>query len=182
MLNVLTDTFKANNITEYKKRRLVIWLCVVCVLQISFLVFLVPPYVYLLFKEKGLVAEQPPATSSTHGNLARDSATVIQSTTASLSVLANHLATGNVTVAIARVVSLKGSDVSLQEISTVTETATTAQMIVHGVALTREALLNFTQRLQTDKAFSQVVLPVSDFAKDSNIGFSLSMNVNVQAL
>ncbi len=45
-----------------------------------------------------------------------------------------------------------------------------------GIASTREALLFFEQTLQNDTAFKNVNLPVSNFVKESNIEFNLSLS------
>ena len=46
---------------------------------------------------------------------------------------------------------------------------------VNGKASSREQLLSFRQSFESDKAFSKVVLPISNFVKGSNIQFSLSL-------
>ncbi len=42
-----------------------------------------------------------------------------------------------------------------------------------GKATTRDALLAFTKKLQTEKMFSEVTVPVSNFAEATDINFSL---------
>jgi len=176
MFNILPDTFKASIIKEYHKRRLVVWLCAVCVLQISFLIFLMPSYIYLVFKEKGLEADQMQTASVQSQTASTSSIALIQNTQKTLSTLARDLPHGSVHEVLAELVSLKGSSITFKEISTSMQTATISGVTVQGIATTREALLALTERLQSDSMFSNIVLPVSSFAKDSNISFSLTMN------
>jgi hypothetical protein len=49
-----------------------------------------------------------------------------------------------------------------------------------GIAATREALVNFSQALQAQKNLSGVDVPVSDFSKESNIGFTVNVSMQVQ--
>jgi type II secretory pathway component PulM len=185
MFNVLTDTLKKDIIAEYHKRRLIVWLGAVCLLQISFLIFLAPSFVYLMFKERALqVQDVQNKAQDALQNKANsvDGVALVQSTQAVLSLLSAHLPQGSVNATLARLISLKGPSISLQEISTMNQTASTSQVTVHGIALTREALLAFSQRLEADQVFSNIALPVSAFAKDSNISFSLTMSARLSSL
>ncbi len=47
-----------------------------------------------------------------------------------------------------------------------------------GVSLTRDALVAFVKKLQSSGSFKSVNLPVSNFTKDKDINFSLSMAVS----
>ena len=49
------------------------------------------------------------------------------------------------------------------------------KVIIHGIATNRTELLNFRQALEADKNFSSVDLPISNFAKGSNIDFILNL-------
>lgn len=46
---------------------------------------------------------------------------------------------------------------------------------ISGVASSREALLAFRRALEDDPSFSKVELPISNFVRESNIKFSLSI-------
>ena len=48
--------------------------------------------------------------------------------------------------------------------------------IVNGVALTRQALLEFEKRLEQNPQFSKVDFPISDLSKGSNIEFTFTIN------
>lgn len=48
-------------------------------------------------------------------------------------------------------------------------------VLVSGSALTRESLLRFSNALKNSKEFSQVEIPVSSFAKDRNLTFSITL-------
>ena len=50
-----------------------------------------------------------------------------------------------------------------------------SSLLISGVADTRDDLLSFTQELQDDDFFEEVVLPVSSLAKDQDIKFDLDI-------
>jgi len=50
---------------------------------------------------------------------------------------------------------------------------------LRGVATTREVLFSFVETLKTNKLFSAVDLPVSNFVKDSDIEFSVTLVMNM---
>ncbi len=49
------------------------------------------------------------------------------------------------------------------------------EIVLNGIAKNREALLAFAQSIGREKIFSNVILPVSNFAKNNNIQFSFSI-------
>lgn len=60
------------------------------------------------------------------------------------------------------------------------ETATnlSAKLSLNGVSSSREAIVEFVKKLQQEPSFSSVNVPVSDFAKDRDIEFSLTLIQN----
>ena len=50
----------------------------------------------------------------------------------------------------------------------------TASVTVQGVAASRESLVSFINHLKTDGTFSQIDVPISNFAKGQDIDFSVS--------
>ncbi len=66
------------------------------------------------------------------------------------------------------------SNVSLQKISVKYTGRGTGEILISGVAGTRNALLAYAQALQKENAFSGVIVPVSQLSLDKDIDFSLS--------
>lgn len=58
-----------------------------------------------------------------------------------------------------------------------TEKEKKAAIAIRGTAATREALLAFTTRLKSDPEYASVDLPISNFAEERNIGFSLTITM-----
>ena len=103
------------------------------------------------------------------------------STEAELSADADRLAQFNglengkrPSILFAGILSLRGqtrvTSISLSDIST-----TTATILVQGVAPTRESLLTLKSRLEGLNPGSKISLPISGFAKNKDIPFSLKV-------
>ena len=52
-------------------------------------------------------------------------------------------------------------------------------IMVEGVAATRQALVSFRESLEESSVFAGVTLPISDLAKDSNIEFQIELSISV---
>jgi hypothetical protein len=70
----------------------------------------------------------------------------------------------------------KTSNVSLTSI-TFTREGDKGTFIVSGVSKDRKTLVDFTNKLERSKRFTNVALPVSNLAGNKDILFSLSMNI-----
>jgi hypothetical protein len=70
----------------------------------------------------------------------------------------------------------KTNNVSVRTIS-YSGSSKDARITVSGVARTRESLTAFAKNLEQNKEFSNVNLPVSNFAKDKNIEFNIEVTV-----
>lgn len=76
-------------------------------------------------------------------------------------------------VILSRVTSDTSEAVSVNRITLTLNNAMEGQATVSGIAKTRAALLEFASRLQSEKIFKGVSVPVSDLTTDSDITFSL---------
>ena len=52
------------------------------------------------------------------------------------------------------------------------------EISLSGIARTRDALLEFAKRLEAVEAFSKVALPISNFAKNKDIDFTMGLSGN----
>jgi len=72
----------------------------------------------------------------------------------------------------------KPDGVSLSSFSFASVSGEAMQLVLSGVSATRDALVEFSQRLSSDAAFSSVDLPISNLSKKSDIDFSITLTVN----
>ncbi len=55
-----------------------------------------------------------------------------------------------------------------------------ASIILEGISGNREALTTFVKNLQSTELFKSVDLPISNFTKDKNLNFSISITISKQ--
>ena len=60
----------------------------------------------------------------------------------------------------------------------ISPTTTISHIVIQGNAVTRDALIGLQKNLEQDNNFSKVELPISDFAKSSDIGFSIRLTLH----
>ena len=179
MFNVLPDIFKKDILVDYNKRLILTWFLVIIVLQISFLALMFSSYMNLKFQEKNLSAENKGAIKDLSKQDIEDTAKMFSDVNNQLDALASSVTSRNTSEFINKLVSVKGVSISFNEIIYNKVNATTSKISLKGVALNRESLLSLQKRLERDNLFGNVDLPVSNFAKNSNIDFSLSMIVQI---
>jgi hypothetical protein len=76
------------------------------------------------------------------------------------------------------ITALRGRGIVFGSVSYSLNTDNTVKLGLSGSASDREALRAFVKRLQEEKTFSGVDVPISNFTKDKDIGFSLVIKVS----
>lgn len=72
-----------------------------------------------------------------------------------------------------RIVSKKPARISLEHFSFVRDGEEKIKVDIGGVAEDRASLLSFVKALEQEGLFEEVTVPISNFAKDSNIEFTI---------
>ncbi len=75
------------------------------------------------------------------------------------------------------IIENKNSAIKINKISFNLNKNNTGQFFITGISQNREGLVNFIEDLNITKSFTSVESPVSDFAKDRDINFTLSINI-----
>lgn len=174
MFYLLPESEKKIILVEYKLRRTIIMLLFLSATCTISAVFLLPSYIISSAKDDEVMEKVDAVTTSTilqEGNElnARLSQTnlkleALRPSMAGLSVDAVHL-----------VLVHKKPGIQLTGFAYRKGEKETAQLSVSGMASTRDVLLEFVKELKAENAFSDVQLPVSNFAKDKNIEFNLEV-------
>jgi hypothetical protein len=152
-----------------------VWLIACVCLQISFFVLLIPSYIYLVFTEKDLQVQSSDIDARSGVTNIDDVTKTFLSVNSELSALSVNSGSNKLDFFISHISSIIPSGVRIQEINYALNTASTSTIILRGTADTRDTLLSFSKKIQADQLFSNVDLPVSNFAKDTNIDFSMTI-------
>jgi len=102
----------------------------------------------------------------------------VSETMKKLRILETGLDNAALSVVIEKIISIQPSGLEIKNLSfSLKEQESKVKLT--GQANTRNLLLDFVKKLGEDELFSSVDLPVSDLAKDREVKFSVSFNVNI---
>ncbi len=179
MFNVLPEQFKKTITTEYYVRLGALVCCVVCVLEVCTIVFLLPSWMVGTIQKKELtqhiaiMQDLPVARSS---NTVADTITSLNQL---LEVVTTTFVYEKPTSLLDEILKNKNSNIHIIDYSSTYVDSTHASLSITGKSVNRNALVTFVKTLQQDKKFSNIELPVSDLARDSDIPFTLQIKEKI---
>ena len=140
---------------------------------------LVAPYVAVQSKNMTLHSEIKNMTNTTTAQKLGDLQKTIDISAAKISALmprTNILFTD----VVGKIVGERPSGVTVNAFSYQVKDEKTVTVTLQGVGNNRNAILQFIQNLQREKDFSDVSVPVSNFAKNTDADFSLSLTAHIE--
>lgn len=156
---------------EYLLRRTVVMLAALVLVLVVAVVGLLPSYVLSKARQKEI------ASLSAGGESPDKSLeTWVSGLNLRLKTLAPKLDRDRPAEIFADIIKERGSGVKLTDFSWIKSEKGT-ELSVSGVARDRQALLSFESRLQALGQFTGVSLPVSNLAKDRDIGFEVKLSL-----
>lgn len=181
MFNLLPDNLKEELKAEYKKRWLILLLVLVIFLQVSFLIFFLPSWALSLSKEREISSSVYGIAQSASSKDAVPIASIISDTNKRSSIINTLMEYPEVVPLINTVIENKISSIHINEILYRFADKANTTVTLSGVSDTRDSLVSFVKKLESSGSFKSINLPVSNFTKDKDISFSLSMIVLQQA-
>lgn len=176
MFNLLPDHLKEKIKSEYNIRRIIVVFIFLIFIGAVSLVFMFPSWIVSFYKEKDISSQVESTQSSLEADVATFAATIKQ-INAELKTIDTTLAYKKVIPVINTVLSQKTSSIQINGINFESDDSATASVFIEGVSATRGALLAFVKSLEETKSFKTVDLPISNFAKEKNISFSLNLKI-----
>ncbi|MDE1925493.1 MAG: hypothetical protein KGH79_04980 [Patescibacteria group bacterium] len=163
---------------DYFLRLGVIALMLLCVLVIISAVLLLPTYVYLVgsahAKEARLANIESTLASTNDATLSARLAAL----TSEASILASLANTPSASGIIRAVLVVSRPGITLSGLSyTPTKNKIPGTLAVSGTATTRDALRNYQLALQNAPFAASATLPVSAYAQDANIAFTITVTL-----
>ncbi len=178
MFNLIPETLKEKIIKDYTERRVVVWLFGVCVLMGTFFIFLLPTYTHVFFEEQNTLGDAERIKNSVQFKKADQVAQTIKETNTQLKVLEQENRSVNPINSIQQIIGTKNAAIRIYEIEYTEIKATSSIVVIKGVADRRDALRQFVTNLESIKGFSNIELPVSNFVKDKDIDFTISITAS----
>ena len=160
---------------ELKLRILLVCLVFAGLIVVSLVVFMVPAYIAASIRAQYLDARRISLASTNASEDIKNSLAEMSGAEAKISILQPDTAGAPPSDVVGGVLSAQISAVRIQEISYSSGQGGTAAVQVSGIADERESLLSFVDNLKDQFKSAAVSLPVSSFAKDRDINFSISI-------
>ncbi len=175
MINLIPPDARSRITLEYWIRVVTVWLFLLAVAAVLAGVFLLPSYILVTSQVRSFAAEAEAAKASVAQSDGTARALVLASDQARL--LLNVEQTKRFTTIIAAITSAAGAGIEVTDYGFARTTDGIAPVRVGGTASSRQALAAFRDALLTQPVVAAVDLPISNFAKDRDIEFSLMLTI-----
>lgn len=178
MLHLLTEEHRKKVVREYKKRVTIVFLFGICFIVLTGMVFTLPTFLISYSNYSTRVTEKQ--------NIEKELASVSNESSAQSvkesSILVDTLNTykndvSNIYV-IDQILMSKPVSVSVTNFIFTPEEGTNLTVDIAGVSNSRKDLVAFSESLKKNTFFDSVNIPLSNFAKDKNVKFSVKLHIS----
>ncbi|MFH1454796.1 MAG: hypothetical protein ABIF22_00495 [bacterium] len=176
MLNFLPQKNKNQIILEYLLRVMSFLLLFVFASSLILISLFVPSFFFVKYKSD-TINDQLELAKQKNINIGEDSAVFIKNVNRLAAVLSdiNTLTYSDI---INKVMSLKNKDIKISSIIiTVENTTGIRKILINGIANTRDSLTTFEKEVKIGGTFKDVLFPVSNFIKNSDSSFSVTLTL-----
>jgi hypothetical protein len=181
MANLITEKQKKVVFEEYLIRLWAVVLSLVCLAGIFLLAYMIP-YYFSLLRNDLIISEQLKSVISTENkeNVGESVGRVANRLNDQMKAVEVYLSKPlSPSLSFAKVLENKSPNVSVNRLGFKMLNSKEVQIFVSGVAQNRQALVGFISDLKSKGGFASVESPVSDFAKDSNISFTVTIKTSI---
>lgn len=169
MLHLLSESQKKVVRREYFYRLLILWLCFSAVLIFAVIIFLLPSYFLSVSKWK-LTEERSAALAQSGSEEVKGLSDTLRETERKLSLLKNTGVPASIYGLFVSVIRDASPTIRFYNFQ-----YEPGKLLVSGTSENRESLLAFQKRLKAEPIFSSVDLPVSNFVREKDIPFTISI-------
>lgn len=174
MTNLLPQSEQLTIQKEYKYRRAVVFVLMFVGAVLMSAGFLLPSLILSNIKLETIGSEAKKARVENEEQSKVNSSTVVlKETEEKLALLKSDDEERSVVSAISLITKNKSPNIRIKEISY--ESGEMGRIVITGISKDRQSLTDFLNQMQTIAVFKSVDLPVSNFAKDKDINFSMQI-------
>ncbi len=181
MANLITEKQKKKIRWEYLIRLHSVSLFIISLLGTFFLAYVIPYYISVSKKDI-TVAEQFSSVISIENkeNIGESVTKVVNQTLDEIKVVESYSEENFIpSNYFERIIISKNSNIKITKLSFGLLTKNQGQLVVGGISRNRDGLVNFIDNLKSQDDFVSVESPVSDFAKDKDISFTLNIKIAI---
>ncbi len=168
---------------EYWTRTLSVWGLLLVGVLVVVIALLVPTYILLVHQVEALSFETVTAANSESRVAYEEAQKSLKKTQTLVQQLSQPHVGPNPSSVLDTIRNMQ-TDILLLSGFSYTDTANVedpVQMQIHGIARTRAALVQFSAELNRNPLFTQVEIPVSDFAPDHDLSFTATVLLSSNA-
>jgi hypothetical protein len=178
MLHLLPESHKKKIISEYKRRFFIVFLLGIVSIVVISAVFAIPSYIISFARYSDISYQKDIVDKEFAGIQKEDSSKDVKEILDMVSVIKNNASDIIPTGAIEQILSKTNAGITIKNISYTPSDDTSVVVDISGRSDTRQNLADFVETLQKTENFSGVELPVSSFARDRDINFSLKIMIS----
>ncbi len=179
MFNLLPFEEKKKLRKEYKRRLFVVFLLMLLLAEGIMVVLLVPTFILMRSHEQDLNAQLLEYSVLAAEGEGSSFNVLLKQTTEKLNELSPLRNKARTSEAVIKIVSIKPAGVHLERFTyKAGKDFVTGDIVIDGKSDTRDALLLFRKALEAEPSFSAIRLPVSNFALEKDIPFSVGLTIS----
>lgn len=174
-LNFLSDLNKKIVFREYLIRLCIFFFLFLFFSMLGALVFLIPSYFLTNMKERAVSNRFEIINKTQEKSEGVESRLIIENTINKINLLSSEVSPISVYQLFEKVLLNKGSMIKINSFFYVAGRNRLGELKISGIAGTRESLLSFSKRLENEKIFKKVEVPISSLTKYKNLEFIISI-------
>jgi len=159
---------------EYKKRLLLIYVALVTFAGVAWIVSLIPSYILVTAKLDEAIIQKGTPVSGIDVNKISNTEKELLNAQGELAILTPFISQKPLSLVIAKLFYRIPLGVTLTSIA-LNRGEEKGNVVVSGIATTRDTLVSFSKALEGEAFFKKVELPVSNFTKGRDVPFSISI-------
>lgn len=179
MYNLLPPKEQKATILEYRLRVLSLSLVAVSLILLFMSILTIPSYYAVAQKKVFLQSQYDTIHKSMLSKTDPSVAKSLRAAKDKMTLVQPFLLVNAPSTVVTKVLAYRTSGIVLTSFRTEPDAQHVRQVTLYGRASDRQTLLDFSKRLEREKAFSAVVLPVSNFQKSTNIDFTIQLKATI---
>jgi len=180
MANLLPLAQKQKIRKEYKMRRASVMFVLIIFLFVIGIVLLIPQHVALSIKQTITTEELESIKNQISQKTSIDPEEIIKQTNSQIGLLVQSpQAFAGIYNTFYKIIEKRSNDIAITGMFYNLDN-NEMKISIHGIARNRKSLSEFAEILESQKIFFHVELPISNFVKEEDIDFSLTLKINTE--
>jgi hypothetical protein len=180
MFNLIPDSLRATIRSEYRLRLSIVAIVFIVIAEVIFLVFILPSWMVSYYREQDAISDTQKVNDAESNTADAPVQPTIKALNIKMGIVDTALEYPKMMPFIDGVLSRKTSSILINQFLYTATTGKTGTLTIDGVSATRESLVSFQKTLVDSGLFKKIDLPISNFAKNKNIPFTLSTTIELK--